>query len=760
MTAVLLAFVATAAVIWAGAHRLGQRAFLVALVPFVAALGYAASRGGGVLDGSTVTERVDWVPALGLTLSWRLDAFALLMTTVVAGIGVAIMVYGWSYFGPSARTARTAALLTLFAGAMVGVVLADSIGGLYLSWELTSIVSFLLIGGRHESAAARSAALHALLVTGAGGLALLGGLVVLAQEAGTTSISGILADPPSGTLAGVGLAFVVVGIVTKSAQYPMHSWLPAAMVAPTPISAYLHSATMVKAGIYLAARLAPAFALTAGWRPALLTIGLVTMLGGGLRALRQHDLKVLLAMGTVSQLGFLLVLFSAGTPTATKAGCVLLLAHALFKAALFLVVGIVDHQAGTRDRRELAGFGAGWGPVKVVAAIAAASMAGLPPILGFIAKESAFDAFLDEGTWGAAVLAGLVAGSILTVAYTVRFARTVLRPSRGAAGPPPPSLAFTTPAVVLAVGTVLFGLWVGLVEPLLIGAAASLDPGAAGKELALWHGFNLPLALSALVVAGGVALAWREDQVEGLLGRLALPRSGADAYAAAVRGLNLIARRTAGVAQSGSLPVYVGVIAATAVALPGSVLATRAAWPGWPELASGPAQVAAAALIGVAALGAASARRRLAAVLFLGGVGYGMGLLFVVQGAPDLALTQFAVETLTLVGFALVLRFLPRTFAQRPSAVPAAARLAISGAVAALVFAFAVISTDARRADPVGPQLVAPSLEEAGGRNVVNVTLVDFRGIDTLGEVSVLAVAALGVVALGRVSRRRPGGPS
>src|ERR671910_3264518 len=727
MTLLLVAHLVVGLGIVAGATRLGRSAFLVGALPMVAAVGLAAALGPGVVDGQPATESTTWVGQLNLAVDLRLDGFGLVMVLIVSGIGVAVMAYGASYFPPSDRSARIAGLLVLFSGSMLGLVVAANVLFLYVCWELTSITSWLLIASDHTNPSARGGAQHALLVTGAGGLALLAGLIVVAQAADTYSLSGMLADPPAGGAVGVGFALVLVGVVTKPAQFPTHAWLPGAMVAPTPVSAYLHSATMVKAGIYLAARFAPAFAAVGVWRPSVTVIGLVTMLVGGLRALRQHDLKLLLAMGTISQLGFLLVLVGTGRPDATIAGCVLLMAHALFKAALFLVVGIVDHEAGTRDRRKLRGFGPGWGPVKLITLVSAASMAGLPPLVGFVAKEDAYDAFLHAGVGGAVTLAGLVAGSVLTVAYSARFAATVLAPvgpgADGVASPPPPGWAFTAPAAALAGLTVIAGVGMSsLVSPLVEAAAEDLDGRVGHVHLTLWHGLTLALVLSVLTYALGAAVVAARQGVARLQVALAPDRGGDDAYAAAIRGLNLAARRVTGVMQSGSLPLYCAVILLIAVAAPGAV----------------------------------SVSRRFAAVLLLGAVGYGMAVLFVVQGAPDLALTQFGVETLSIVVFMLVLRHLPDRFERPTPAVGTWFRGFVASAVAVGVFCFALIASGARVATPISSELVEMSLPEADGRNVVDVVLVDFRGLDTLGEISVLAVAAGGGGALARGGRPSP----
>jgi multicomponent Na+:H+ antiporter subunit A len=758
VSALILFHALVGAVVLLAARGLGRGAFALGAVPMAASLGYVVAQGGDVGAGGAVAERTGWVSGLDLAIDLRFDGFGLLMLLVISGIGVAVMGYAASYFPPDAASARIAGLLVLFSGSMVGVVLADNLLTLYVFWELTSITSWLLIGSNTTDPRSRAGALHALMVTGAGGLAMLGGLVVLGQAAGTYTLSAILADPPTGGSVGLGLGLVVVGIVTKSAQYPTHAWLPGAMVAPTPVSAYLHSATMVKAGIYLAARLAPAFAAVGVWRPALTTIGLVTMIAGGLRALRQDDLKLLLAMGTISQLGFLLVLVGTGEEAATAAGCLLLLAHALFKAALFLVVGIVDHEAGTRDRRKLTGFGAGWGGVKAVTLVSAASMAGLPLLAGFVAKESAYEAFAHDGASGAVVLTGLVAGSVLTFAYSVRFARTVLaRPPAGAAEIHAPGRWFVAPAGVLAVLTVVGGLFVGVtVEGIVDGAVAALDPGAHPVHLSLWHGWTLALGLSLATYGLGALLVAGRESAARLQRALAPPFGGDDAFVAALRGLNRIAAQVTRVVQSGSLPVYISVILLTAVVVPGGALVVNDTWEGWPRFAETPLQVLLAAIIVGAAVAASVVRHRFAAVVLLGAVGYGMGAVFIVQGAPDLALTQFAVETLSVVVFMLVLRNLPARFERRTPAIATWLRLVVASTVAAGVFCLALVSSGARLPRTVSSEIVARSLPDAGGSNVVNVVLVDFRGLDTLGEISVLAVAGVGVVALARARRRPP----
>jgi multicomponent Na+:H+ antiporter subunit A len=745
--------------------RRARTGFVLGALPMVATLVYALARGGDVVDGKVVHHSFEWIPGLEVVADARLDGFGLLMVLVVSGMGALVMAYSTSYFSPGTEARRTAGLLVLFAGSMLGVVLADNLGWLYVCWELTSVTSFLLIGGDQGSPAKRSAALQALLVTAAGGLAMLAGFVLIAHAGGTWSLSELLADPPTGGAVGVGLGLVLAGVVTKSAQYPFHFWLPGAMVAPTPISAYLHSATMVKAGIYLAARFAPAFAAVGAWRPAVLAVALATMIAGALRALRQNDLKLLLAYGTVSQLGFLLVLAGAGLADATKAACVLLVAHALFKGALFLVVGIVDHETGTRDIEELPRLGAGWWPVKAVAVVSALSMAGVPVMVGFVAKESAYEAFLHGGTGELVVLVGLVAGSVLTFAYSARFLIGLLGPRRDLADHAP-TRWFASAPLLLGVGTVVTGVAVHpTLDPLVTAAANSLDPAVGEADLALWHGFNRALQLSVLTILLGAVLVAARRPVARLQAALAPSLRADEGFAATIRALNVTARRVTGFVQPGSLPVYTAVILLTVIGLPNVVLVARGDWPGWPRFSEVAAQPVLAGFLVVAALSVAMVRRRFASVLLLGAVGYSMALLFAVQGAADLALTQFAVETLSIVVFMMVVRHLPQQFRHGRVRGATLVRLSVAAAVAAGVFSLAMMTAGGTDERPVSEAIIERAEPEGGGENVVNVILVDVRGLDTLGEISVLTVSAVGVLALARVGRRprrqlpRAGGP-
>jgi multicomponent Na+:H+ antiporter subunit A len=733
------------------ARRLGRRVLLVGALAPAAALGYAIAVAPGVLAGSAVTFRQQWIPGMALEFGLQIDAMALLMIGVISLMGVLVMVYSHGYLGATANPGRFSATLLAFSASMLGLVSADDVLLLFVFWELTSITSYLLIGFEDHRAEARSSALQALLVTGLGGLAMLAGLVLLTQAAGTGALSEILAAPPATTAAGVGLVLVLLGAFSKSAQVPFHFWLPGAMAAPTPVSAFLHSATMVKAGVYLIARLAPAFALVFSyWQPLVVGIGVATMLVGGYQALRQTDLKLLLAHGTVSQLGFLTAMFGAGVPAMTVAAVVLLVAHALFKAALFLVVGIVDHEFHTRDIRRLHRVGRRMPGLAAAAVLGVASMAGLPLLFGFIAKEEAWGSLLDwDSPWGPLTLAGVVMGSALTAAYGLRFvvggffaAADDADGEGGRAARVAASLALPV-AVPLAL-TVGLGSFPFLADSLVGGASTSLVGAPTDVHLAIWHGWEPALGLSALALGMG-ALLWR------FLGRrplLRLAPSMSHLYGAGLRGVNHLANRVTGIVQNGSLSAYIGVILATTVGLAGWRLVPAWRFPAGLVPASSVVQATVAGLVIAGAIGTARANRRMAAVLWLGTVGYSVGVLMVLQGAPDLALTQMLVETMLVAIFVLVLRHLPPRFDRVGWRLRQASRVTISIVLGVFAAGFALAASAAAPSREVAEEMVARALPDGGGRNVVNVILTDFRALDTLGEITVLVVAALGVLAL------------
>lgn len=741
--------------------RLGRRAFLVlALVPLVG-FSWLLGQTSGVRAGQVVVEVVDWVPSLDIELAFRLGALQWLMALIVTGIGALVLAYcAWYFPDEDPGLSSFAGTFVAFAGSMLGLVLCDDLLVLYVFWELTTVFSYLLIGSDPAQRASRQAAMQALIVTTMGGLAMLVGMLMLGQQAGTHRVSTLLGNAPTGPATTVAITLLLVGALSKSALLPFHFWLPGAMAAPTPVSAYLHAASMVKAGVYLVALLAPGFAGTAGWHEIVLTLGVATMLLGGWRALRQYDAKLLLAYGTVSQLGFLLVVFSIGTRAMALAGLALLLGHALFKATLFLVVGIVEHQSGTRDIRTLSGVGRASPVVLVTAVVAGASMAGLPPLLGFVAKESVFASLLDvarEGDRpglsalaGWLVLVGVALGSVLTVAYTVRFlwgtfaTKPDLEPTPYAREP----VGFLLAPVVLTVFTVGLGFAGHALSVALAPHAAQFPPGAHHVELALWHGLGLPLALSALAVLIGLGLFVRRKDVGAFQGAVSWSWTADGGYRLLMRTVDRLAVETTGLTQRGSVATYLVVILVVVVLLPGAAVLTALDGPLDIVLWDTPAQAAVGAVVVAAALFTTRSRRRLRAVMLAGVTGYGTALMFALHGAPDLALTQVLVETTSLVVFVLVLRRLPAYFTDRPLSPRRYLRMALGAAVGAVVGLVMLVTTGARTADPVSTTYPEEAVEFGGGHNIVNVILVDIRAWDTFGEISVLVAAATGVASL------------
>ncbi|MET8232363.1 Na+/H+ antiporter subunit A [Micromonospora sp. NPDC005298] len=725
----------------------GARAcYPLALAP-AAAFCWAVARTPAVDHGGAVVETYPWIGQLGLDIALRLTTLSWLMTLLIGGVGALVLVYSARYFeSGSAGLTQFAAVLVAFAGAMLLLVFADDLLLLFVGWELTTIFSYLLIGHSTERRSSRWAAAQALTVTTLGGLAMLVGFILLGEHAGTYRWSEISTHPlPGGGYLITAVLLILAGALSKSAVLPFNSWLPVAMAAPTPVSAYLHAAAMVKAGVYLLGLLAPALATVGPWRPVVQVAGLATMLLGGWAALRQTDLKLLLAYGTVSQLGLLVAVTGTGTPDAALAGVAMLLAHALFKASLFLVVGIIDHGAGTRDLRELSGVRHWSRPLVVIAVLAAASMAGVPPLVGFVAKEAVFAAFPHQPL----LLAGFVAGTALTVAYSIRFVWGAfsdrpgvdpVAPDRRIAGP-----MLAPPAVLAGVG-LLAGPAAGVLDELLRPYADLL--GGVDAHLALWPGVTPALGLSVLALVGGGLLFAVRGPLAPVLARLRSPMSGNQGYEWIVGRFDRLAIEVTGATQRGSLPQYLGIILVTLVLLPGGAMVAASPWRTRIPLWDTPLQPVVVVVIAVAAVLAVGARRRLTAMLLVGMTGYGTAMLFVLHGAPDLALTQFLVETATIAVFVLVLRRLPERFSARPLRRSRWTRRVVGVAVGVVAAGLALVAASSRRAPDISAAFPDLAVTHGYGRNVVNVTLVDIRAWDTMGEIAVLVVAATGVASL------------
>ncbi|MBL0931160.1 MAG: DUF4040 domain-containing protein [Alphaproteobacteria bacterium] len=723
-----------------------------ALALFAIALGYV----GAIGDGGAVVSPFWSVPSLGIAGGLRVDGLSLVFLLLIAGIGALIFIYAHAYLAGDPRLRRLVVVLILFMTAMAGAVTADDIVVLFVFWELTSLASFFLVGYDHENPAARRAALQALLVTGAGGLALLGGLIPIALAAETTSLSGILAAREAvlaHPAAIPAMLLVIAGCFAKSAQVPLHFWLPNAMAAPTPVSAYLHSATMVKLGVYLLARFNPLYQDEALWQTILAGFGIATAATGMAMAFRETDLKRVLAQTTVAALGTLVMLIGIAPELSIAAAVTFLIVHAFYKAALFMVAGIVDHETGLRDASALRGLARAMPLTALAATLAAFSMSGLPPFVGFVAKELIYEAKLDLGP-GAVALLGL---GFLVNAATVAIAGIMSYRLFFGAPTPTPNKPHDPPAAMLAGPIILavLGLIAGLLPALLGGAF--VEPAAAailGRPVAvplkLWHGFNTVLLLSAATIVVGVALylAWGPLVPRFKALRVVDRYAPAAAYERGLAALITLAETCTHNIQHGSLRGYLRTLfLVLAIAtLATLILRGGAAWPAAANLTDPRLLLFAAMLTG--AIATAMARTAIAAVLALGLVGFSIALIFLTFGAPDVAFTQFSVETLMVAILAAALLRLPLRRTDTRSA-----RDKLGDASVALLVGLAVALVLASvLATPFDPRLSLwfgeNSAAAAHGRNVVNVILVDFRALDTLGEITVLAIAAFAVAAL------------
>jgi len=688
-------------------------------------------------------------------LSWRLDGLSLLFALLISGIGALVVVYSSAYLQDHRDLGRFYLYLLAFMSSMLGLVLSDNLIALFVFWELTGLTSYMLIGFDSERENVRKAALQALLVTSFGGLALLAGLLLLGNVGETLSVSELLRNPDSVRSHALYLAIfslVVAGAFTKSAQFPFHFWLPNAMEAPAPVSAYLHSATMVKAGIYLLARVSPVLGDTVVWHATLVATGSVTMLVGAVLAIRQTDLKRILAYSTMSILGALVLLLGIGTKSAIEAAMTYLVVHAFYKGALFLVAGIVDHETGMRDVTRLGGLRKALPVTALAATLAALSMAGLPPLFGFIGKELLYEATLE-----APVAAPLLTGVTLTTnaLMVVAAGMVAFAPFFGPKSNSSETVHEAPPTMWLGpLILALLGLLIGLLPNLMVeivispAVAAILSQPAAAK-LGLMKGLNIQLVLSGITFAVGVAAYFGRKRLASIIGRLDYgtllgPEKW---YERALQGMNFAARLQTRVVQSGHLHFYLLIIIVTTVGLVG-----------WSLLKPLTGIVVNLTdirlyelLIGIvtliATVAVVRARSRFVAVAALGAVGYGVALLFIMYGAPDLAMTQFSVDTLTVVLLVLVLYRLPRFV--RYSGAPERLR---DGVVASMAGGIITLLVLVAMTNPAPSRLSSYFAENtyllAKGRNIVNVILVDFRALDTMGEITVLGVAAIGVYSL------------
>ncbi|PTM98614.1 putative monovalent cation/H+ antiporter subunit A [Mycoplana dimorpha] len=713
--------------------------------------------------GEVVTGGFAWVPSYNVSFSWLIDGLSLAFLLLISGIGTLIVLYSGGYLKDHPHQGRFFAFILMFMGAMLGLVASDSFLMLFVFWELTSITSFLLIGFDHAREAARRAALQALIVTGGGGLLLLAGLLVLWNVTGVTQLSLLLAFGAEVRASPFYLAILLLmlgGAFTKSAQFPFHFWLPNAMEAPTPVSAYLHSATMVKAGVYLLMRLNPVLGGTTPWETILPAFGGLTLLVGAVLAIRQTDLKLMLAYTTVASLGLLVMLTGLGSEHAVAAAALYLVAHSLFKGALFMVAGIVDHETGTRHITGLGGLGRAMPITFAAAVLAALSMGGLPPFFGFLAKEEVYAALEGDSLRSVAFTLAAVAGNALM--FAVAFA-VALKPFLGARVETPkaphegPLLLWLGPLVLAACGLAA-GLFSAAVHPLLSSPLASAMAGAPTTvDIGPVPHASLALLLSAVTIALGVAVFVALDRARAAADRLVAdigwgPDRGFDQV---ISGLVRLGHRLARWLQPGLMEVYLTV---TFVVVALALLVPLAWYDEWPRPPLWPADaqfhelaVMALALIGVG--GVLTASNRLNSILALGIQGFSVALLFLLFGAPDLAFTQFMVETLSVVILTLVmtrLRLQPRDARPLAQKLPDAAIAIACG----LGFSLYLLRVTQSRFDPVLTDFFnLYSKAIAHGANVVNVIIVDFRGTDTLGEIAVVMITGLAILSLIRIRK-------
>ncbi len=724
------------------------------------------SHAPAVFNGQVITQTWAWLPQIGIDLSFRLDALALLFSLLITGIGTLIYIYAYYYLSPKNSLSKLYLLLMLFMAAMLGISLSNNLIILLIFWELTSISSFLLVGYWSNYDAAQRGSRMALTITGMGGLAMLGGFILLGQISGTYQIDQLLQMSTaiqSHDLFVPALLLILLGAFTKSAQFPFHFWLPNAMAAPTPVSAYLHSATMVKAGIFLVARLLPIFAGAALFHNLVTFIGLFTLCMAAFFAIFKEDLKGLLAYSTISHLGLIMCLLGIGSPLAVAAAIFHIINHATFKAALFMIAGIIDHESGTRDLRKLSGL---WQLLPFTATltmITAASMAGVPLTNGFLSKEMFFTELLANLTGpvmiGSAIVATLA--GIFAVAYSIRLVHGVFFdgplgkniPNKNAHEP---AFGMRAPATLLAILCLLVGVLPALlIEPIVNATARASTQNFAfeGTHLALWHGFNLPLLMSVIALIGGsvfyFALArggrLREIDLDPYLGRL----QGKRLFEEFLKALLQFARKLKRATETGSLQSYLMWIVVFTLALVSMPLWFQGIGTGTRELTHAPilAIVLWLLLFSACWMMLWFHHERIKAVLISGAVGLVVTMMFVALSAPDLALTQITVDVVTTVLLLMSLSLLPQLTPYESSVSRRwrDAIIAIGGGLAVGWIAWLIMTRDH---NSISWFFMQQSIPLGGGTNVVNVILVDFRGFDTFGEITVLGIAAIGALCM------------
>ncbi|OOW10394.1 monovalent cation/H+ antiporter subunit A [Acinetobacter sp. MF4642] len=729
-------------------------------------LGLLLTQAREVFNGAVITQSWSWLPQLGIDFSFRLDALGLLFALLISGIGTLIYIYAYFYLGPKNSLNKLYLLLMLFMAAMLGISLSNNLILLLVFWELTSISSFLLVGYWNNYDAAQRGSRMALTITGMGGLAMLGGFILLGQITGTYEIDQILtmtAQIQSHALFVPTLLLILLGAFTKSAQFPFHFWLPNAMAAPTPVSAYLHSATMVKAGIFLVARLLPIFAGAALFHNLVTFIGLFTLCMAAFFAIFKEDLKGLLAYSTISHLGLIMCLLGIGSPLAVAAAIFHIINHATFKAALFMIAGIIDHESGTRDLRKLSGLWQLLPYTATLTMVTAASMAGVPLTNGFLSKEMFFTELLSNLSGPVLICSAIVAtlAGIFAVAYSVRLVHGVFFdgplgkqvPNKDAHEPP---FGMRAPATLLAILCILVGLFPALLVENIVNSTARASTQVMdfeGVHLALWHGFNMPLLMSLIASIGGLIFYFslakggkiREIDLDPYLGRL----QGRVAFDLFLKSLLLNSRKFKRWTENGKLQSYILWIVVFSIAIVSLPFLGQGLTTGTRELTHAPALAIVLWLLLFSSCWMMLwfHHERIKAVLISGAIGLVVTMVFVCFSAPDLALTQITVDVVTTVLLLMSLSLLPQLTPYESSVSRRwrDALIAIGGGLGIAWITWLILTRDH---NSISWFFMQQSIPLGGGTNVVNVILVDFRGFDTFGEITVLGIAGIGALCL------------
>ncbi|MPV86516.1 hydrogen gas-evolving membrane-bound hydrogenase subunit E [Ostreibacterium oceani] len=713
-----------------------------------------------VIAKQSIIHRFDWLPSLGVELSFKLDGLSLLFALLITGIGVLVLVYSNGYMKSYARVSRFYVVLLLFMASMLGVVLSDNIISLFVFWELTSLTSYFLIGFTHENSQSREAALKALIITAGGGLALLAGFIILGSSAQSYDLSRILASAQvlqEHALLPAAMALIIIGCFSKSAQFPFQFWLPAAMAAPTPVSAYLHSATMVKAGIYLLARMSPLFNGEDGWNASLVIFGAITMLIGATVAVIQSDLKTLLANTTVSALGLITMLIGIGTEYALHAAVIFIFAHALYKGSLFLITGIIDKQTGTRQIRQLGQLFRDMPITGTITLFACLSMAGIAPLFGFISKETSYAAMLDMQSNAPLTTTAFFIASVMFMAAALMISYFIFfgKKRHTLAVVNEASIGLWIGPLIMTGLSLVFGLFGGLIAPLLNQAAVAILPTSNALKLSLWHGFNIALLLSVVTIVVGFCVFLFIYLKPKHMKAITISENVriSHAYDEIMQSIIDVAIKITRRIQHGYVRMYLFTIFVTFCLLALWILkdlSIPAINISWQEFRV--YDIVVGLIMLTACFYTVVAQSRLLAIALLGVVGYGLAFIFIMFGAPDLAITQFLIETLTVVIFVLVLWKLPKYLVFNQGAIPFR-YLVVSILFGAIMAWVTMIVTQYPLDSHLKAYFAENSYLLAKGKNVVNVILVDFRSLDTLGEIVVLGIAAIGVYALVKFSK-------